>query len=120
MITASTEATAVLDQLYTAWVDGDADAFAACFTADCTSIAPGSLTDGRPAVHERMAARFAGPFKDTRVVDEVSGVRYLGGDTAVVVSRSTVVPADADGAPGDASWVLATWTLQRQDGRWLI
>ncbi len=116
----TSDATAVLDELHAAWVTGDADAFAACFTADTTSIVPGSVTDGRPAIHERMVARFAGPLKGTRVIDEVTGVRYLGPQAAVLVSRSTVVPAGADGPPDDADWVMATWTLQRQEGRWLI
>jgi len=115
----TSEATAVLDQLYTAWVAGDAAAFADCFTADATSIVPGSVTEGRPAIREWIAARFAGPLKGTRVIDEVASVRPAG-DTAVLVSRSTVVPAGADGPPEGASWVMATWTLRRQDGRWLI
>jgi uncharacterized protein (TIGR02246 family) len=120
MTTATTnEATIVLDQLYNAWAAGDADAFVACFTPDATSIVPGSVADGRAAIHQRMATRFAGPLAGTRVTDEVIGVRYLGTDAAVLVSRSAVVPAGAD-APPDGGWVIATWTLHRQDGKWLI
>src|SRR5690348_16050327 len=97
MTTAATTsvAAAVLDRLYAAWAAGDADAFVADFTADATSIVPGSVSQGRAALRDRMATLFAGPLNGTRVVDEVQSVRYLGADTAVVISRSAVVPAGA-------------------------
>jgi uncharacterized protein (TIGR02246 family) len=113
------EVLAVLDSLYKAWADNDADAFVASYTEDATSILPGSYSAGRAATRDRMAAAFAGPLKGSQVRDEVQSVRYLGADAAVVITRSAVVMAGETEAPGDR-WVIATWTLTRQNGRWLL
>ncbi|HEY0540528.1 MAG TPA: SgcJ/EcaC family oxidoreductase [Actinoallomurus sp.] len=113
------EVLAVLDGIYKAWADNDADAFVASYTEDATSILPGSYSVGRAATRDRMAAGFAGPLKGSRPRDEVQSVRHLGADAAIVVSRSAVVMAGETEVPGDR-WVIATWTLTRQNGRWLL
>ncbi|GAA4986804.1 SgcJ/EcaC family oxidoreductase [Kitasatospora paranensis] len=112
-------ARAVLAGLYTAWADNDADAFAAHFTEDVTSVAPGSFGEGRTVLRDRMAARFAGPLKGSRVVDEVQSIRRLGEDTVVVVSRGGVVMAGEQGVPADRL-LLATWTLTRAGDGWQV
>lgn len=109
----------VLSDLYAAWADNDAKAFAETFAADATSILPGSYRKGKEAIHDNMAAAYDGPFKGSRVVDEVQQVRFLGADAAVVTSRSAVLMAGETEAPDDR-WVMATWVLSRQEGRWLI
>jgi uncharacterized protein (TIGR02246 family) len=113
------EVLAVLDNLYRAWADNDADAFVADYTEDMTSIVPGSYSVGPAATRDRMAAAFTGPFKGSQVRDEVQSVRRLGADAAVVVTRSNVLMA-GETQPSDDRWVLATWTLTRRDGRWLL
>ena len=113
------EVLAVLDGIYKAWADNDADAFVASYTEDATSILPGSYSVGRAATRDRMAAGFAGPLKGSRPRDEVQSVRHLGADAAIVVTRSAVVMAGETEVPGDR-WVIATWTLTRQNGRWLL
>jgi uncharacterized protein (TIGR02246 family) len=113
------EVLAVLDGIYNAWADNDADAFAGWFTEDATSARPGSISEDRASLRERMAQGFAGPFKGSRVLDEVQSVRLLGTDAAVVISRSGVLLAGHEAVPAD-TWVLATWVMTRQQGRWLI
>lgn len=113
------EVLTVLDNLYQAWADNDADAFVADYTEDTTSILPGSCSVGPAATRDRMAAAFAGPLKGSQVRDEVQSVRRLGADAAVVVSRSTVLMA-GETQPSDDRWLMATWTLTRRDGRWLL
>jgi len=113
------EVLAVLDSLYDAWADNDADAFVASYTEDATSILPGEYSASRAAVRDRMAAGFAGPLKGSQVRDEVRSVRHLGADAAIVVTRSAVVMAGETEAPADR-WVMATWTLTRRNGRWLL
>jgi uncharacterized protein (TIGR02246 family) len=110
---------AVLDRLYTAWAANDPDAFVADYAEDATSILTGSCRVGRQMVRDRMAAAFAGPLRGSRVIDEVQSVRFLGDEVAVVVSRSAVVMAGEAEPPADR-WVLATWTLHRDGGRWLV
>lgn len=56
--TAATEIRTVLDRLYAAWSDGDADAFAARYIDDATVAMPGAF--GRPAgglARDRRRAR---------------------------------------------------------------
>ncbi|GAB2862549.1 hypothetical protein GCM10027176_75560 [Actinoallomurus bryophytorum] len=113
------EVLAVLDGIYEAWADNDADAFVASYTEDATSILPGSYSAGRTATRDRMAAGFAGPLKGSQVRDEVQSIRHLSADAAIVVTRSAVVMAGETEPPGDR-WVIATWTLTRRNGRWLL
>ena len=109
-VTTDREVLTVLDDLYQAWVDNDADAFVAAFTPDATSILSGSSSVGP------MARAFAGPLQGSHVRDEVQSVRHLGDDAALVVTRSVVVLADQT----EADAVMATWTLTRQEGLWRI
>lgn len=113
------EALKVLDDVYAAWADNDAEAFVTSYTADATSIVAGSYRNTRDTIRDRMAAGFAGPLKGSRALDEVQSVRYLGDDAAVVISRSAVLMAGETDVPADR-WVLATWVLTRQSGKWLL
>jgi uncharacterized protein (TIGR02246 family) len=117
--TAVHEPLTVLDAVYRAWADNDADAMVAVYTDDATSIRTGSFVAGRGAIRDVMAAEFAGRLKGSGVRDEVQSVRYLGDAAAIVVSRSAVVLAGETDVPDDR-WVVATWTLAREDGGWLL
>jgi uncharacterized protein (TIGR02246 family) len=108
----------VLRQVYVAWADNDADAFAELYVDDVTVVMPGVFHQGRPAVRDYMAAAFAGPLKGSRGIDTPQDIRVLG-DTAVVVSRAGILMADEQELPADREF-LATWALARNDGRWKI
>ncbi|MFE9321056.1 SgcJ/EcaC family oxidoreductase [Nocardia sp. NPDC052278] len=109
----------VLNNLYRAWADNDADAFVADYDPDATSILRGVFNSGRDAVRDRMAAGFDGPLRGSKTLDEPQLVRFPTPDTAIVVSRSAILMAGESEAPADR-WVLATWTLIRRDNRWLL
>ncbi|ETK30545.1 SgcJ/EcaC family oxidoreductase [Microbispora sp. ATCC PTA-5024] len=108
----------LLRQVYAAWTDNDADAFAALYLPDATVVLPGVLHRGREAVRAYMAAAFAGPLKGSRGIDEPEDVRVMG-DTAVVVSRAGILMAGETALPADRER-LATWVLARRDGEWRI
>lgn len=110
---------AVLDHVYAAWAAGDADAFVALYAQDATAVLPGSHLRGRDTIRATMAAAFAGPLKGSRCADEVQSIRYIGAGAAIVISRSGTVLAGEAGPPA-GRWVLATWVLSKQDGRWLV
>ncbi|MGW2660019.1 SgcJ/EcaC family oxidoreductase [Nocardia tengchongensis] len=117
-----TDRDAVLDVLkgvYTAWAANDADTFIADYEPESTSVLPGVFRNGREAVRAGMAAGFAGPLRGSSVLDEPQLVRFPAPDTAVVTSRAAILMAGETEPPADR-WVLATWTLVRRDGRWLI
>ncbi|GLW11360.1 hypothetical protein Misp01_64880 [Microtetraspora sp. NBRC 13810] len=110
---------AVFDSTSTAWSDGDADAFADRYGEDATVILPGARLRGREDIRSSMGDAFAGPLKGSRRVHTPQSVRFLGADVAIVVTRSaTLSPGET--SPAADRWELATWTLSRHDGRWLV
>jgi uncharacterized protein (TIGR02246 family) len=109
----------VLDGLYAAWANNDADAFAAFFTEDATSVLPGAYRKSKEEVHANMAAGFAGPLKGSSILDEVQSIRILDDTTAVAISKTGVLLAGETEVPA-SRWVMATWVLSREGGEWLV
>jgi uncharacterized protein (TIGR02246 family) len=102
-----------------AWSAGDAAGFAALYAPDATVVLHGgNVLRGREEIRRYMAAGFAGRLRDTRGSDEQDSVRLLG-DAAVVVSRSAYLLPGED-SPAAERVRLATWTLARHDGDWLV
>lgn len=110
---------AVIDTVYAAWARNDAEVFVEVFTEDGTSVLPGAYRAGAAEIRDRMAESFAGPLKDTHVLDETIAVRFPAEGTAIVTARNAVVfPGESDDVPADR-WVVATWTLVRDgEGTW--
>ena len=110
---------AVLERLYQAWAEGDADAFVADYTQDATAIMPGSYRASREEVRQGMAAGFASVLKGTTATDRQLGIRFLGRDGAIVVSEAGILFPGETEVPADRM-VHATWVLERRDDAWLI
>jgi uncharacterized protein (TIGR02246 family) len=110
---------AVFDATSRAWAKGDADAFAGWYGDKATVILPGVRLSGKTAVLAGMADAFALPLKGSKRVHEAQDVRFLGADTAIVVTRSVTVFSGETEPPAER-WELATWTLSRSSGGWLI
>ncbi|MER7727643.1 SgcJ/EcaC family oxidoreductase [Streptomyces sp. NPDC096323] len=110
---------AVLADSYKAWEKGDAEGMVADYTEDATAIMTGALRDGREAIRESMALAFAGPLKNTSTHNRQLGLRFVGGDAAIVVSESGILFPGRTEVP-DAGKVNATWVFEKRDGRWLI
>jgi uncharacterized protein (TIGR02246 family) len=110
---------AVFDATSSAWADGDADAFADWYAEDATVILPGFALRGRAGIRTNMGGAFAGPLKGSKRLHVVQDVRFLGDDTALVVTRSvTSFPRGAEPPAGQRE--LATWALSWHEGRWLV
>ncbi|MDN3352051.1 SgcJ/EcaC family oxidoreductase [Actinomadura sp. DC4] len=109
---------AVFDATSSAWARGDADAFTDWYAEEASVILPGFALLGRAHVRAGMAAAFVGALEGSRRLHVVRDVRFLGADTALVVTRSvTVLPGEAEPEPAPE---LATWVLSLHDGRWLV
>ena len=109
----------ILADQYRAWAAGDAAAFVADYAEDATVIMPGSYRGNRDEIRQNMTQSFATFLKDTRVVDEMQSVRFLGDDCAIAISKAGILfPGDLE-VPADR-YVYATWVLQRRDGKWLV
>ncbi|HEU5032825.1 MAG TPA: SgcJ/EcaC family oxidoreductase [Spirillospora sp.] len=110
---------AVFEATSKAWADGDASAFTRWYAEGATVILPGVHLRDRAEVRAAMGAAFAGPLKGSERIHAVRSVRFLGEDVAVAVTRSVTVPP-GETEPAAERWELATWTLSRNGGRWLI
>lgn len=112
---------ALFDATSNAWRDGDGGAFADRYAEDATVILPGVHLRGRAQIRSSMGEAFAGPLKGSRRIHTPQSVRFLTEteDVAVVVTRSATAFAGEAEPPSDR-WELATWTLTRRDGRWLV
>jgi uncharacterized protein (TIGR02246 family) len=117
--TDETAVRAVLDAVYAAWADNDADAFVAPYAPDATAVHTGTVMWDRDAVRTTMAAGFAGALKGSEGIHEVQSVRFVGPDTALVLSRGAIRFAEQD-APAPSSRTLDGWVLGHRDGRWLV
>jgi len=113
------EITEVLQGVYKAWAENDADAFVVDYTEDARVILPGAFLQGKDQVRAAMAAGFGGPLKGSSTIDTILDVRLLDPNYAVVISESGVLMAGETTVP-DPRKVRATWVLTKLDGRWLI
>ncbi len=109
--------TAVLDSLAEAWARGDGDAYGAHFTEDATYITfVGTRYQGRDDIVGSHQALFAKFLKGTKLAHELVDLRFLSADTAVATTRGDTYKGEH---PKKLTKVQ-TYTLVRQDGRWLI
>jgi uncharacterized protein (TIGR02246 family) len=110
----------VIQAVYAAWADNDADAFAALYSEDATVVQPGGIyKKGKADVRTSMALAFAGPMKGSTVINEPKSVRVLGDDAAIVISDAGILMAGETDVPAQRM-VRATWVLSKQHGTWLI
>lgn len=119
------EISEVFQNLVTAWNNGDATAYAALFTEDVDYVTfHGTHIRGRAELEAGHAKLFAGPLKGVKLGGGAAAaappsVKYLGPDTAVVVSSggSTLPEADSPAPERDS---VTTAVLTRAGGSWLI
>jgi uncharacterized protein (TIGR02246 family) len=109
----------VIQAVYDAWADNDADAFAALYTADATVVQPGIHKKNKEDIRSTMAAGFAGPLKGSRVLDEPQSIRLIGPDAAIVVTEGGVLMAGETELPSERL-VRATWVLAKEAGQWYV
>ena len=107
------------DTLYAAWTANDAEALAALYTDEATVAMPGVFNHGREVVRAYMAAAFAGPLRGSRAIDEPTSIRFIGNETAIVVSEAGILMAGETTVPAERLH-RATWTLTKDDGAWKV
>lgn len=108
---------ALLERSRAAWDRGDGTAYGEQFTADATDVTyVGTVYHGGEEIGRAHQSLFDSFLKGTRLTVEVTDLRFLGPDTAVVVARGEV----HKGRPRRLG-KLATYTVVRgSDGRWRI
>jgi uncharacterized protein (TIGR02246 family) len=109
----------VFAALYKAWEANDAEAFVADYTDDATVVQPGVYKKDREEIRATMAAAFAGPLSGSRATDHPAAIRFLTGDTAVVISEGGIIFPGQE-AVASERLVRATWVLVRRGDAWRI
>jgi uncharacterized protein (TIGR02246 family) len=110
---------AVLDEVYAAWADNDADAFVAPYAQTATAVLPGTYLPDRETIRATMAALFAGELAGSKGVHRVQSVRLVGADVVIVLSKGAMLLAGQT-EPDAANRAVETWVLARQDGTWRV
>jgi uncharacterized protein (TIGR02246 family) len=109
----------VLDAVYAAWADNDADAFVAPYMPSATAVHSGTVMEDRDAIRVTMATVFDGPLKGSKGIHDVQKIRFIGADTAVVLSKGAILFA-GQAEPSPESRTLDGWVLCKHDGGWRV
>ncbi len=81
----------LFDRMCLAWTAGDAEAYGACFTADCDYVSfDGTHARGRVPMVDNHQRLFAGVLADSALVGRVESIRYLRPDVAVMHASGSV------------------------------
>lgn len=111
---------AVPDRIRDAWAANDAEAFAAAYTADATMILSGDrFMKGRAQILQEVKASFAGGHKGTTLLQNIVDARYIGANTAIVITDGGVL-APGETKPHPEREIRATWVIAKEDGEWRI
>jgi uncharacterized protein (TIGR02246 family) len=109
----------VLDGVYVAWADNDPDAFVSPYGVEATAVHSGTVMENRSAIRTTLAAAFAGPLKGSRGIHDIQSVRFVGAETALVLSKAAILfDGHAEVAP--ESRTLDSWVLAKQNGTWRV
>lgn len=109
----------VLDEVYAALADNDADAFVASYSDEAVATFSGRRQPSREAICTTMANGFAGQLSGSRGIIEIDSIRFISADAAIALSRSALLFPGETEVPTER-WVWETWTLSSQNGKWLV
>jgi len=110
---------AVLETVYAAWGDNDADAFVKPYATYATAVHSGTVMENRDAIRATMMAVFDGPLKGSRGIHEVQRIRFVSADTAIVLSKGAILFAGQT-EPAAESKTLDGWVLCKYGGTWRV
>jgi uncharacterized protein (TIGR02246 family) len=104
-----------------AYGKGDGQAIGSLFTEDGDYVAvDGGMTHGRAAIGELWQNRFSSDRKGSRASIDVTGIRFLRPDVAIVDGTFAVEMKSAEGADLPAMNGMYTNVWVKQNGQWMI
>lgn len=110
---------ALIDQQIAGWAAGDPEAYAGVFTQDADYVTfLGSRYKGREAIAASYGPLFRKLLKGTRLQIDVSHVRFLTPDVALIQSTATVAKKPRQRNRRNAR--VNTSVAVRTDGRWVL
>jgi uncharacterized protein (TIGR02246 family) len=93
LVEADRQVRAVLDEVYAAWADNDADGFVAPYAETATAVLPGTYLPDRQAIRATMATLFAGELNGSKGVHQVQTIRFVGAGVAILISKGAMLLA---------------------------
>ncbi|MFI6574894.1 SgcJ/EcaC family oxidoreductase [Nocardiopsis sp. NPDC050513] len=102
-----------------AWAEGDADALADVFVENGSLLLGDDQYTSREQIRGAMSEALSGPYKDTRLVEQPIDMRFLGDDTAVVVTEGGVARS-VEESPAEEYRSRTVWVSVRRDGEWVL
>jgi uncharacterized protein (TIGR02246 family) len=109
-----------LDAVTAAWLDNDGGAFAEQFGQHATIVTvEGLYCKGRESIRELLTMLYAGPFKGSKVFQEIEDIRFVGADVALVVCWNAILAGGLKELPPEETR-RATYALSKQDGQWYV
>lgn len=109
----------LFDRAARAWADGDAGAYADCFTPDADYVTfVGSHYKGRTAIEACHVPLFAKWQKHSRLDADITQLRFVGEDVALVHARGAVVKGTHHRTRRNTK--VQTYVAVRDNDRWLF
>ncbi|MGY1945008.1 SgcJ/EcaC family oxidoreductase [Nocardia asiatica] len=109
----------LFDRQAQAWADGDAETFAALFTPDADYVTwVGTHFKGRAAIAASHVPLFEKYLKGTRLDGEITQLRFLTPDIAIIHSKGAVLKGKQRRTRRNTK--VQTTVAVRQDGRWQL
>jgi uncharacterized protein (TIGR02246 family) len=109
----------LIDRQVRGWAAGDAEAYAGVFTPDADYVTfLGSHYKGRTAIAASYAPLFEKLLKGSRLDFEITQLRFLTPDVALVHANGAVVRGR--GRRGRRKTRVNTTVAVRTDGRWVL
>lgn len=109
-----------LDGVLAAWADNDGNAFAERFGEAATIVTvEGLYAKGREPIRSLLTMLYAGPFKGSKVFQEVEDIRFVGDDVSIAVCWNAILLGGLTELPPEEKR-RATYVLSRQDGKWFV
>lgn len=107
-------------QIVEGWNRGDGPAVGAVYAADGTLVAgDGTVTRGRDEIGAYHARLFANYLEGTKLIVEVTSVRFLGPDIALMHTAGGILwPGEQKLRPGNDG--IQSFVSVKQDGQWRV
>jgi uncharacterized protein (TIGR02246 family) len=114
-----TSVRSTLEDIYEAFADNDADAYVSHYDPRATVLTPGQYFNDRESLRSTLGDWFDGGLAGARGLYDIQGIRFVGSETAIVITKAAVLlEGQTEAGPDEA--FMDTWVLALDDDRWQV
>jgi uncharacterized protein (TIGR02246 family) len=108
----------LMQQLMDRWAAGDAEGYAQLFTKDAPYVAfDGTVQNGQAGIMAAHRPLFEKWLKNSRLIGDISEIRFLTPDVALVLTQGNTIPAGQE-TPSSSRESIQTLVAVKQKGEW--